>query len=674
MSKNDLCRKLLWIELVGFNKDSGDLGVGTYLREIGFTPEWISLLITSPDFVHLHRDGGDDEPMPWDYCAYGGRSTDDDPEPWTKGELKGLIKEFHNRGVKVCFAIMDMFLENRFHEEWASNHKETLAINREEERTSSINPLRHLKNGTPYEDFFNPKLKEVMTEYDFDGYHCADGRNHLRLPLYWSDYSDDMVAQFAESANLALPDGFSKKLDDFPDGIAGRAEWIWENKRLEWISFYVDRWGAHIAKLADSLHSNEKIMLFNTSWTRDPVEAAWRYGIDYRKMAEAGVDIFIVECPGATNEIAGEGKVYPDFVHKIASTIMLTKACIPDSEIISLHHVHDVNENWEILRHAPTALEKDAYLYPNLFHHSTSGALERCVDGFMVCLANGITEEEWSWMRSNWERSFASVPQDISSATLVYSYETLKSELDDYAENGNPTTHWILYHLLAVGAPIHSIVDIENTKRVNGPIVILNSHHFPLERLNNIIERLDAPVVLLGKDNSRNFSKQPALVEKSDSLFSIKVFNAEGEFSAENGGKVAVIEDDSEQWKTIEEPKIYCEDLPVREISPNFLDQCAQIISHLSSNVKVVNDVPVRILSMKLEENRTRLFVSNDVFAYAYPRIDVGRDIAKIATVTNFPYKKIHFEDSTLNLVVPGKGVVVIDLCFSVENGGILKD
>ncbi|MCK5844619.1 MAG: hypothetical protein KAG97_07935, partial [Victivallales bacterium] len=186
--------------------------------------------------------------------------------------------------------------------------------------------------------------------------------------------------------------------------------------------------------------------------------------------------------------------------------------------------------------------------------------------------------------------------------------------------------------------------------------------------------RLDAPVVLLGKDNSRNFSKQPALVEKSDSLFSIKVFNAEGEFSAENGGKVAVIEDDSEQWKTIEEPKIYCEDLPVREISPNFLDQCAQIISHLSSNVKVVNDVPVRILSMKLEENRTRLFVSNDVFAYAYPRIDVGRDIAKIATVTNFPYKKIHFEDSTLNLVVPGKGVVVIDLCFSVENGGILKD
>ncbi len=464
-------KKWCWIELIGFDNSKRDFGIRKYINNAGFIPELVSLLVFSADFVHLHNTAATNETFPPDFCSYGGRPPCGKgriQQVWTKSELKNLIAEFHKYGVKVYFTVFDIFLNSIFHDEWTNWHREILATTRTGKKTHSINPLLRLKDGTYYQDFFIGKLIEVLRDYNFDGFHCADGYNHLRLPLYWSDYSDDMIAQFVENEEIQLPKNLSGKTGSNKILLEKRADWIWQNKHIEWITFFVKRWEEYFRKIVKAVHDEAKQIIFNTAWTRDPFEAIYRYGIDYRKIADTGIDCFIQECPGAGNEIGAEKTVYPDFISKIMATILLTKACVPEMKIVALNHVHDANENWEVLRHAPTLLEKEIYTYPNLFYHDSKNKLKRCLEGFMVCLADGINQEEWKWLKYNWTRSFETIPGFIAGPTLLWSAEAMENQLKDFVKTRYASTHSILYQLLAKGAPVYSIADISNIDDVHG--------------------------------------------------------------------------------------------------------------------------------------------------------------------------------------------------------------
>lgn len=663
--------KWCWIELMGFDNQKSDFGVKKYLDNAGFVPGLLSLHICAADFVHLHDTATKDESFPPDFGSYGGRlpcEKGKKRQSWTKKELKKLIAEFHKHGIKVYFAVFDIFLNNRFHEEWVSKHREILATTRTGEKMDSINPLARLKDGTYYEDFFAKKLIEVIKDYGFDGFHCADGYNHLRLPLYWSDYSDDMVGQFTESAGIKLPKDISGKSNGNKSLLEKRADWIWRNRRVEWITFFVQRWEKYCNKIVNAVHNEGKQVLFNTSWTRDPFEAIYRYGIDYRKIADTGVDCFIQESPGAGNEIGAEGLVFPDFIYKIMATILLTKASNPDTKITALNHIHDVNENWEILRHAPTLLEKEIYAYPNLFYLDSQSNLKRCIEGFLVCLADGINHEEWQWLEYNWTHSFSTIPKFIAGPTLVWSDKALENQLEDFVKTRYAPTHNVLYRLLAKGAPIYTVVNIDNIDKVHGPILVINHHCFPEEELRKITAYKNGPIVMIGK-KKKIFSDpdfQFEDIHSPNSLFmAVRGFkNIKKESSVEivNESKEEIPDNIAE----VEETRYYCYDLYSRKISENFLTRCAEIISQLSANVKVLNNVPVKILTMTHGKDVIRIFIRNDEYGYVHPEIDLEKKIRSIKTITKFPYKPVEFNGSRFIVRVPGKGVVVLDIILSI--------
>lgn len=660
--------KWLWVELMEFDNQKSDFGVKKYLDNARFVPGLLSLLISSADFVHLHDTATRDESFPPDFCSYGGRLPWEEGkkrQSWTKRELKKLIAEFHKYGIKVYFAVFDLFLNNMFHDEWAGKHREILATTRTGEKLDySINPLTRLKDGTYYEDFFVKKLIEVIRDYGFDGFHCADGYNHLRQPLYWSDYSDDMVDQFTKSAGIKLPKDISMKSDGNKPLSEKRADWIWRNRRVEWITFFVKRWEEHCGKIVNAVHNEGKQVLFNTSWSRDPFEAIYRYGIDYRKIADTGVDYFIQECPGAGNEIGVEGLVYPDFFYKLMATILLTKASIPDAKITALNHIHDPNENWEILRHAPTLLEKEIYTYPNLFYLDSQNNFKRCIEGFMASLAGGINNEEWKWLEYNWNHSFSTIPKFIAGPTLVWSDKALENQLDDFVKTRCAPTHNILYRLLAKGAPIYTVVNIDNIDKVQGPILLINHHCFPKEELRKIMAYKNGPVVMIGK--RENFSSDPDFQFKDVylpdplfmNLYGSKSLNKKISSEIVSGSKEEIPDDIS----GVEEPLIYCLDLYSRKISEGFLTRCAEVLSQLSVGVKLLNNVPVKILMMTDEKDVIRLFIRNDEFGYVHPEIDLEKKIRSIKTITKFPYKPVAFNESKFIVRVPGKGVVVLDI------------
>ncbi len=148
----------------------------------------------------------------------------------------------------------------------------------------------------------NPDLRRILTDYGFDGYHGADGYAHPRIPIYIGDFSDDMVGQFTEASGMSLPDPAWLRCDGSSEMIARRADWIWHDRRREWIAFYSDRLKGFWRKVVSALHAQGKSVMLNSAWTRDPFEALYRYGIDYKGLVEAGVDGFIVEAAAGASE------------------------------------------------------------------------------------------------------------------------------------------------------------------------------------------------------------------------------------------------------------------------------------------------------------------------------------------------------------------------------------
>ena len=67
--KNEGFHNSIWIELIGFDKDLPDFGVGEYLDRIGFIPDSISLHLTCVDYVNRHEGMDKEYVLPKYVCS-----------------------------------------------------------------------------------------------------------------------------------------------------------------------------------------------------------------------------------------------------------------------------------------------------------------------------------------------------------------------------------------------------------------------------------------------------------------------------------------------------------------------------------------------------------------------------------------------------------------------------
>src|SRR5690606_19986960 len=189
--------------------------------------------------------------------------------------------------------------------------------------------------------------KEVLHDYGFDGLHGADGYTSGRRPLNDVDFTDDMIGQFLAHSDVTLPTEFKGEIDSKSDLFTKRGQWVWEHRREEWIRFHVDRWTTFWRKVIDGVHGQRKKVVFNTAWTRDPFEAIYRYGIDYRRITDLGVDGFIVEAVASAIAMEpGLSDEHTKFYYNALAMILLIKAHCPEALLLPFTQIHDTTEQY----------------------------------------------------------------------------------------------------------------------------------------------------------------------------------------------------------------------------------------------------------------------------------------------------------------------------------------
>lgn len=654
------CQRWMWIELIGFDHRAPDYTVPAFLDNCGFVPDGLSLLFTPPDFVHTHQSLDREVVFPPDYCSYGGKpyNAERPRQAWTNHQLKGLIEALQSHGIKVYFSLFNLYvnrIDGRLYKSpWCDSHQELMEFTRDGAPGGCLNPLKRFADGRYYEDVFCERLAAVVGDYGFDGFHAADGYSSPRQPIWLADYSDDMVEQFVAKTGVQLPAALAG-----PDQTRARADYLWHHHRPRWCGFYAVRFEELFTKICAAMHGLGRQVLYNNAWTRDPFEAFYRYGVDYRRIARAGVDRFLVETVGAGVSIGAESGFRADLRFEMNLMLASLRACLPEMPLLCLTATGDSTENWDLLNHAPAVGERETYTLGHLFDQRDDG-FQRASSGPFVCLADGINPSQWTWLRRNFQVAYESRPRRVLGATVLWSAAALDRELDDYLAHRLLTRQQIAAELQARGAPVQVMVESRHLAATRGCLLVPRPELLPADELRSVLDHAHGPVMAIGRQGVELPPADLTFAEGPDpDQLACRVYHAERELPPPELAPVPI----EPLPEVMADPRNYLYGMYFRPAGESFLQACADLLVELTATPRVVGGPSaLRVLAIETEDGAIRLLVGNEDHIYVLGRIDLLRPIREVRIASHYPGRPIEPDGRFLDVRVPPRGMIVLDV------------
>ena len=369
----------VWTELLAFDNTLPDFGIGDYLERIGKTPTGISLLL-GLDFVMRHEPLAEARVLPPNVGSRNGHRTNgkSDRQEWTDLKLRDLIRELHGYGIKIIFSVFPSC--NMFEGEF-------LAENSPEPRLGLIAPLN---DGRIMGEAFVGKLAGVLADYDFDGWHAAD---YFSAP--WVGFMhpmDCLIRAFAQkNKRLDLPDFLSENADLDDAARQRKLKYLQRFHWREWNSHLESLWLGFWQQAFDAVHGLGKFIMANSPNTKSIFGALQYMNVDYRRLAEMGLDYLLVESCSASCEIIWNNR---PLLHEFCAAAAEMTAAMPNVKILTLQPVRDRVEGWDVFEHAPCRFERDLHLV-NTLSVIRNGELKRCSRGSVFCLGDCVEPREW---------------------------------------------------------------------------------------------------------------------------------------------------------------------------------------------------------------------------------------------------------------------------------------
>lgn len=654
----------LWTPLIGFDVTKEDKGAKEYLDNATVKPSCVGLFVYNCDIINYHQAGMPKEiKFPKDYCNYYGSPQNDlrKRQDWTNYDLRTLASELKNNGVESYMSVMGNHLsppdDNDFTPQvgmfgyecvlnFVMQHRE-LAIESTKER-GYIHLLKRFKDGSYFGDYFIKKAFEAIKDYNMTGLHLADAIFPHSIQAQWGDFSDDMIEQFAQATGIRLPKEITLPLKSkLSPGISARADFIWNKHRVEWLTFLAKSWEKFFTKLCKVFHEGGKKVMVNNAWTAEPFEAFYRFGVDYKGLERAGVDVICIEDQAAILYMNDEGSKYR--IHELMNVPMVMKAYAPGMKYLSINYAKDSTEEGSIINHNPPANEREIYMLTSPLYKDKNG-VSRVVDGLFVCLADSLSKEEWKWLDKRYSIAYRNKPLSTLSATLVWSDGMMTDFTDKYVATKRYSTHKIVAELSRYGGKVGCVARIENLNSVSGLILVPNIDTLTAQEIE-AVSNYNGGVIFTSISN-----KLPKL-PKCDIYFEDNT-EVRSEYRMCAGGFNLGYFNYAEVTKCLSEEEVvvklsgesrYIEDSPIwlidfvyREVSKGFLKAVARLVFTTSQNiVRAGNDDLLTIY--KMDNGMLRLIIENDSVNH-YKSVFVhikNRNICKIVNANDFPVQPL---------------------------------
>ena len=600
--KNEGFHNSIWVELIGFEKTDPDKGAKRYLDVLGFKPDHISLHLTSINFVNTHRGMDEEYILPPYACSYAGHAANDDRlrQNWTNYDMKALIDALHENGIKVYASFFNA--GHKIDPSFVNEHPEILYG---DGPGLDIHVVKRFADGTYYEDFLLPKMIETVKDYGLDGVQIADGISSTRPNIWYERFTDDIVVP----SGIKVPEGEDAKT------------YISTYKRKEYLAYYRKRWSAFLKKLIGGLKAAGIETQVNSAWTRDPFEAIYRYGCDYKAIEEAGADYFMVEDVSSdlsilecTHIVSLDRKlIHYEFLANLMAINVYT-----DMHTTPLFPIWDNREQWDVIHHMPTLMQRGAA--GNFTHFALrNGKYCPVTGGPHFCLGDALKPNDWDFIRLSIDNGYTPDMIDVAGATFIWSDARMENELDEFIDHARPHSSRLLALLMREGAAVNKIARIDDLDKLSGKIVVANYDLLP-ECEQKLIDAYDrGEVIKVGM--------------KSD----LDVTN--------------VVNPVARGWP---------ETLTFAPVPEGYIsEKVVQINEGLNITIDSIDCTVNEIIT---GSNTAKIVVDNNDFVYAVPVVHSKRKFKNVNIITKpvtYPYRK---EENLFSLRVAPRGVDIIEV------------
>lgn len=669
----------IWMQLLGFDRNDADRGAKRYIDHIGFTPDSVCALLFHPDFVNLHRGMDEEYELFADNCAYHGipRNKERERQPWTNYDLRTLIKELKKQGVDFYAGIMGSYTSDMNHHEFLSDHPELRSFKRNADR--SLCCLKRFKDGTYYEDFFAEKLVQTLCDYDCAGVHLSDSFCPSNR-IYVSDWSTDMTEQFTEYTGITLQSDIAATLGD--DSIAARnvrADYIWQYLRREWIGFYEWRWERFFKRVCDAVHAVGKQVWVLGMYCTDPFETRYIYGFDTKRVMDAGVD-----CITANILPTGVKMNDPnacDFFHRIHTELPLLRAQVSDRKVVSMVGIQDASEEWSVLEHDPSRLERDIYTM-TAFRRFDKNGCDNSADGLFLCLGDGIAKTGWDFLNSRFEKGFEADALYSHSPMILWSDSASEKMLSEYIKTRRTSTIKQCWEIFKAGTPFGGAVRTDGLDCFKGTLFAPNFDMLSYSEKQKLGKKEFDFVGTVPADYDLSALSPDFECTDKFSDYPMKVFICGAKPTDETVQKITeLLQKDDGMPSRASEPEREFDplrvELPYTKLSQGFIQACRELLNTVMyKHFPVTASVPM--LALKLKNGKDRLYLYNpDESCYGHAVVTFRNNVkAEVAsfypvlepryvqakdTAFSFDYAKKQQKRNKIQTKLAPTGITIVD-------------
>ena len=682
---------VVWSSLLGFERNDTDKGVSRYFKQIGFVPDAICALVHHSDFFNLYSGMEEERELPPDNCSYYAipRTAERERQHWTNYDLRALAANLKEQGTDLYVSIFGATMDNAFHREWVTDHPELRRHGRYgEENSQGIFPLKRLKDGSFYEDFFIDKVVSALKDYGLAGIHLADG---FCPPaggmLHSMEFSTDFTQQFLSYSGIALPSEISATMGcDSRWAEEMRADYIWGNHRKRWVEFNAWRWEGFFRKLCDRVHSIGKRVMTLGMYCTDPFETLYCIGIDLKKIVNAGVDCITANLLPTSCYILGkdEGKPQrPYYFNRYMALAPITAAYLPKGHMITMLGLQDPTEEWSAMHHMPCQHERDMYTMMAYQLFDKDG-VSRASEGFMLCLGEGIPESDWSWERERLEIALTTSDAERTlSPAMLWSDTVQEAMLSEYIATRRWTPFKLFYELAKAGAHLGATVRLDGLDSYTGTLIVPCIDMMSPEEQAAVAayDRGSVLCTFAGDFSLEQIGITPEIVftdKYSNQPMSAFAFNCKvKEELRREISELLSVDDGSpnlpKNHLTVPEPDYTLMDtLVFAKVTEGFRDAIARLLLGIGNIPFSINKAHI---VMKMKDGAYRLYLFNDSeVKYHRAFVKAEKEIDRVRIVSKFPVLPPRFvEQATGQLQFAYRGEPQVKHSFEVklQPGGV---
>lgn len=670
----------IWMQMLGFERNDPDRGAKRYIDHIGFVPDSICALLFHTDFINLHRGMDEEYELFADNCAYFGipRNKERERQPWTNYDLRLLIKELKKHGVDFYAGIMGIYMNELNHHEFMTEHPELRSLRLDSDYNLCC--LKRFKDGTYYEDFFVKKLVETLVDYDCAGVHLAD-KFCPSDRIYASDWSWDMADQFMSHSGTVMPESvMATKDDDSFESRKIRHSYIWGNLRRELIDFYEWRWERFMKKVCDAVHAVGKQVWVLGMYCTDPFETRCIYGFDTKRVMDAGVDCITANI--LPTSVKMDNPKSADFFCRMHIELPLLRAQVGEKKVVSMLGIQDASEEWSILDHDPTRLERDIFTITSHRRFDKEGC-DNSADGLFLCLGDGIPKTGWDFLKLRIAKGFEADVAHCYSPVILWSDTASERMLDAYIENKRTSPLKQCWELFHSGVVFGGAVRTDNLDYFEGCLFVPNFDLLSDGEKADLISRKIDFVCTVPADYDVSDLQPCYTISDTFSDFPMKALICGVCPSDATKAKISqLLPSDDGIPSRADEPETDYDplrlELPYRKLSQGFVDALRELLISLTQK-----EFPVScthpMLAFRLKNGNDALYIYNtDERHYGHAIVEYDRNIkAKMSsfypvlppryvqeknTSFSFDYNKIHETHNKIQVKLAPTGLAIVNI------------